>query len=121
MLPQKYRLKRNKEFEKAFKKGKTFKKNGLLIKVFKTGLPHSRVGVVAGKKFSNKAVKRNSIKRKIRAAVAEFIKETERPADVIVLAGAETDPQISFWEIKSVLEEVFLETGMVKSKPLKKQ
>lgn len=86
MLSQKNRLVKKKDFDAAFKQGKTLKEGFLLFKILKNNLPQSRFGFVVSKKVSSKAVERNAIKRRLRSVVAEGIATIEEPSDVVVVA-----------------------------------
>ncbi|MFA6171381.1 MAG: ribonuclease P protein component [Patescibacteria group bacterium] len=69
MLPQPYRLTKNKEFDQVFTKGKAYYTDCLGVKCAKNGLEISRFGILTGTKVSKKAVIRNKIKRRIRQAL----------------------------------------------------
>ena len=91
MLAQKNRLKKKKDFDRVFKKGKGFKENFLFMKAVKNGLEITRFGFVVSKAFSKKAVSRNKIKRRLREIIKSKESEVKKGFDVtlIVMKGLE--------------------------------
>lgn len=75
MLPKQNRLKKYKDFQKLFKKGKSLKEDFIAIKFNHNNLPLSRFAIIVSTKVSKKAVKRNRIKRQIREIVRLLLKE----------------------------------------------
>lgn len=65
MLPKENRIKKKKDFEAIFKKGKSFKNNFFILKVLNNNLTISRFAFVISQKVSKKAVERNKIRRRI--------------------------------------------------------
>jgi len=100
MLPKINRLTKKKDFELVFKKGIVFKNDFLLFKTIKNHLKESRFGFVVSKKISNKANIRNKVKRRLRQAVLNKLKEFKKsevgsslyegnsrdPVDVVIIA-----------------------------------
>ena len=62
---------RNKEFARAYARGKAFVHPKLVLYVMKNRLGHTRVGITATKKIGN-AVHRNRARRVIRAALYQM-------------------------------------------------
>ena len=73
MLAKKYRIKKIKEFNYMFRNGKRYNNNSLTLIVTKAYLPYSRFGISISSKIGN-AVTRNKVKRRIRAVIAEYLK-----------------------------------------------
>ena len=100
-----YRVKKEREFQAVFHTGDSFANRKFVVyRLKKPGQPHFRVGLSVGKKVGN-AVKRNEIKRKIRASLTEMKPRIEPAVDFIVIAR----PSIatcSSKEIYSNLEHV---------------
>ena len=69
MLPVKNRLTKDKDFNYIFKNGKPSYNKITGFKVVKNQLQLNRFGIIIGKKINNKAIKRNTIKRQIRAII----------------------------------------------------
>lgn len=115
MLGKRQCLKRKKDFDKVFKKGKAFKKDFLLARILPSAQEFHRVGIIVSKKVSNKATERNVIKRRIRVAVKELLNNIEAPLDIVIVVQASANKKISLQEIRNVLEELFLKAGIIKS------
>lgn len=86
MLPKVNRLTKKKDFDVVFKKGKSIKNDFLIFKILKNHLKESRFGFIVSKKISNKASLRNRIKRRLRAAVLNKLKNIKTPTDVVIIA-----------------------------------
>jgi len=85
VLPKKYRLKKEKDFELVFKRGKKANSDSLFLKFKKNNLFFSRFGFSVGKKISKKAVIRNKIKRKLSNIIYKKIKNIKSGFDVIII------------------------------------
>ena len=84
MLPQKNRLKTDKDFKKVFSEGKTSEGNLIKIKVLKNFKKYSRFGFIISNAFEPKAVSRNLIKRRLRAVVYFLLKNIKPGFDIII-------------------------------------
>jgi len=104
MLPKINRLKKRKDIEKVFEKGKRFKEDFLILKITKNALSQTRFGFIVSKKVSKKATLRNKIKRKLREIVSQ--KRIKKGIDILLITmpGLETK---DFWEIDETLNELF--------------
>ena len=102
MLPKTNRLTKKKDFDLAFKNGKSLRGDFLMLKVFKNNFKHSRIGFVVSKKVSKKASVRNKIKRRLRAAVLSQLENIKKPADIIILSL----PIINKKDFSQIKEEV---------------
>ena len=79
-------VKKEKEFQKVFTTGKSSANRNFIVYVLpKENQPHFRIGISVGKKVGN-AVKRNDVKRKIRASIFELREEIQPDLDFIVIA-----------------------------------
>ena len=105
MLPRENRLKKKKDFEKVFKKGKAKKGKFFLIKFIKNELKTIRIGFVVSKKISNKATKRNKLKRRMREATKMFLPSLPLGMDIVIVAlrGSEN---LDFDQIRNHLEDL---------------
>jgi ribonuclease P protein component len=66
-FPKALRLRKGKEFDRVFAEGKRLSDGCMLLVYAPNGLPHSRIGIQAGRKIGN-AVTRNRAKRLLREA-----------------------------------------------------
>lgn len=106
MLVEKNRLKKKKDFENVFKKGKSFKEDFLILKVFPNCLNLTRFGFIVSQKISKKATLRNKIKRKFSELVRLKMKNLKKGIDAVLMAlpGIETK---DFWEIEEIVNKLF--------------
>jgi ribonuclease P protein component len=85
-MKKEFRIKKNEEFQRVFRQGKSFANRQLVIYyVKKPGQPHFRVGLSVGKKIGN-AVTRNRIKRYLRTSFQELEDEIKHEYDYVVIA-----------------------------------
>lgn len=84
MLPSANRLKSDAEFGEVFKKGKSAEGRFIKIKFFLAKKGPSRFGFVVGAKFAKSAVRRNLIKRRLRAAARLLLQEIKSGFDIVV-------------------------------------
>ncbi|MDT0668692.1 MULTISPECIES: ribonuclease P protein component [Mammaliicoccus] len=85
MLVEKaYRIKKNNDFQRIYKKGKSVANRQFVIYTAENDLDHFRLGISVSKKMGN-AVTRNRIKRSIRECFKNH-KENIIPKDIIVIA-----------------------------------
>ncbi len=113
MLSKKHRIKKKKEFENVFKKGKSFAESFLIIKVISNEFSFSRFAFISPSKIFKKAVERNKIKRLIRRVVESnnvFIKEG---FDIILIARKEIIKK-EYKEIESGTLNLFKKADIIK-------
>ncbi len=87
MLYAQNRLRKEKDFERVFKKGEKAKGDSLFLRFAENNLSQSRFGIVVSKKVSLKATERNRIKRKIGEAIREILPSVKKGWDVVVLVA----------------------------------
>lgn len=111
MLPQKNRLKKAKEIERVFKKGKLCKEGFLFFRFIENSSHVSRFGFMVGQKVSKKAVERNKIKRRMRAVVKKELSNI-RPGFDVVLVALKGLEKKGFKEIESLIKDVVQRSGI---------
>ncbi len=84
MLPQRNRLRADRDFKKVFSEGKTSEGSLIKIRFFKNLKKYSRFGFIVSNSFESKAVSRNLIKRRVRAAVYFLLKNIKPGFDIII-------------------------------------
>ena len=87
------RLTQRKEFLAAAEHGRRFRSSAFLVQVRdaapEEGRENLRLGLTASRKTGN-AVKRNRIRRRLRAAAAQALHDqTHKPCDVVIVARSE--------------------------------
>lgn len=98
------RIKKNKEFQHIFKKGKSFANRQFIVYVLKNDQPEFRIGLSVSKKVGN-AVTRNRIKRYIRQTFLELKDDLKPNADYVIIARQQA-AEMDFHESKKSLEHV---------------
>ena len=107
MLPSENQLKKEKDIERVFKKGKSFKEGFLVLKIINNDLENSRFGFVVSTKISKKASLRNKIKRRLRELVRARLKKIKTGADGLFVAVPGIEEK-DFWEIEDTMNKIFL-------------
>lgn len=87
MLPVRNRLKKKKDFDQVFKKGRGFKEDFLTLKAVKNGLPATRFGLVVGLKVAKKASLRNKIKRRLKKTIKGRLPQMREGLDIVLIVG----------------------------------
>ena len=81
------RLKNRGDFLKIQSKGQKWVSHGLIVQIMPNDLGVIRVGFTVSKKVSNLAVKRNRIKRRLRAVAADILPLYAKPSCDYILVG----------------------------------
>lgn len=115
MLAKINRLRKNKDIQKVFEKGRAFKQDLLILKILPNDLDKSRFAFIVSKKFSKKAVDRNKIKRKLREAVYSNLKKNQNGTDIIVIANPGLEVK-NFKEIKEIISNLFKKAKIINNK-----
>ena len=112
MLPKTNRLKKKKDFERVFKKGRGFKEDFLYLKIIKNGLKTSRFAFVVSKDFSKKAVLRNKLKRSLSELTRLKLSEIKKGVDgvVVVLSGFQI---MDFWEMEKIIQKLYKKAKII--------
>ncbi|WML55445.1 ribonuclease P protein component [Neobacillus sp. PS3-12] len=110
-MKKELRVKKNKDFQEAFKKGRSFANRQFVVYVLqKEGQTSFRIGLSVSKKLGN-AVTRNQIKRYIRQAVFEVKESMQQDLDYVIIARKPL-VEMDFFELKKSLTHV-LKVGKV--------
>lgn len=113
-MKKELRIKKNKDFQEAFKKGRSFANRQFVVYVLeKEGEAPFRIGLSVSKKLGN-AVTRNQIKRYIRQAVFELKDSLKTGMDYVIIARKPA-AEMDFFEVKKSLTHV-LKVGKVLKK-----
>jgi ribonuclease P protein component len=113
-MKKEYRIKKNKEFQEAFQKGRSFANRQFVIyALHKEGQEHFRIGLSVSKKIGN-AVTRNRVKRYIKQSILEVKEQLHAGNDYIIIARKPT-AEMDFFTVKKSLIHV-LKVGKVLNK-----
>ena len=113
MLPQDSRLQNEKDIERVYRKGKSFKEDFLVLKAVKNSLAKSRFAFIVSQKVSKKAVARKKVKRRLRETIKKQIKAMAPGFDNLVIARSETSDK-NFPEIEKVLTKLLKKANLIK-------
>lgn len=81
-MNKRYRLRKNRDFQYTYKKGKSLGHPLIVLIYRRTNQPFTRVGFSINKKFG-KAVKRNRIKRQLREIINNKVQAVRQGYDLI--------------------------------------
>ncbi|MDQ1000014.1 ribonuclease P protein component [Neobacillus niacini] len=105
-MKKELRVKKNKEFQEAFQKGKSFANRQFVVySLKKEDQEDFRIGLSVSKKIGN-AVTRNQIKRYIRQAIFELSDQIVPGNDYVIIARKPA-ADMDFFEVKKSLTHVF--------------
>ena len=112
MLPKNNRIKKKKDFDKIFNKGRFFREDFLVLRFLSNNLKNSRFGFIVSQKVSKKAVLRNRIKRRLRELVKMKLRKMAKGMDFLIIAcpGLETK---DFWEMEEIINKLFKKAKIV--------
>ena len=114
-MNKRQRIKKNEEFQKVFKKGKSFANRQFVVYCLKKEDQIAfRIGLSVGKKVG-KAVTRNQIKRYIRQTFLELKDDVRQDMDYVIIARNPA-ATLDFHETKKSLEHVLKIAKVVKKK-----
>ncbi|MBO5494178.1 MAG: ribonuclease P protein component [Eubacterium sp.] len=104
-------LKENKDFRRAYYRGKSEAGSALVTYAVKSRLPYSRVGITSGKKIGN-AVKRNRARRLIRAAFSQYEDRLGGSFDIVFVARTHTT-EVKMQTVAAQMEAQLKKLGML--------
>lgn len=104
-------INKNKNFIRAYRKGKSFIGSTVITYVIKNKYGYTRIGITSSKKIGC-AVKRNRSRRVIRAAVRSLNLDMNQGYDIIFVARSRTAKAKSY-EVASLIEKQLKEAGVI--------
>lgn len=112
MFSKKYRLSKQKDFEKIFKAGQFINGQFIFLKNLKNKLEYSRFAFVVSSKISKKAVIRNKIKRRMRDIAQRCFQEIKPGYDIIITAKPGID-SVDYNKINQELIGLFKKASLI--------
>ncbi|MEG0260116.1 MAG: ribonuclease P protein component [Lysinibacillus sp.] len=104
-MKKRQRVKKNEDFQKIFKKGKSFANRQFVVYCLpKEGQTELRIGLSVSKKLGN-AVTRNQIKRYVRQSILELKEDIRKDMDYVIIARYPA-ATMNFHEVKGSLQHV---------------
>lgn len=105
MLPAHLRLRRSQDFERVRAEGKSWRDHNLKLNVAVNGLAHSRYGFVVSRRVGN-AVKRNHVKRQLRAVISGYLPQLKNGYDVVIITYPSV-VEMSYHDLEASLGKLF--------------
>lgn len=112
MLNKENRLKRDKDFDRIFKKGKSVFDPVCGVKFGKNSLKQSRIAVVVGLKVSKSAVKRNKVRRQYQEIVRLELENIKKGFDIILLTSKKA-LDLDYSEKEACILKVLKKAGLL--------
>lgn len=117
MLPKHHRLRRSRDFSQVYRQGRKAASAHLLVRMFSLtpaananseaySDPAPRIGIVVSLKVHKRAVVRNRLKRRVRAALRTLLPRL-RPAQWIVISLKPEAAECEYGEFLRELEQLF--------------
>ena len=114
-----YRLKHWRDFRSVYKKGISCHSPHLVLRALFTGtkdqqspINPSRIGISISTKVSKKAVKRNRIKRQIRAAFRQLLPKLSKGWDIVVVVKP-TAIECNYAKFLQELEQLLVQAEVI--------
>ncbi len=98
------RLKKRSDFLRVAQSGKKWVSKSLILQVIETEIDRPRFGLTVSKRVSKRAVKRNRVKRRLRAAVYDIFPFHARDKADYVLIGRPGTEDRSYDDLKNDLK-----------------
>ncbi|SES35212.1 ribonuclease P protein component [Salisediminibacterium halotolerans] len=115
-----YRLKKNQEFQRVFKHGKSVANRQFVVYFLeKPEQLHPRFGLSVSKKMGH-AVTRNLIKRRMKEALSQLAPNIKKETDVVIIARKPVST-MDFHEIKKSLTHVLNVARLFNKRPPKRK
>ncbi len=99
------------DFLKVQSKGKRWVSHGLILQIYKNDLDIIRVGYTVSKKVDKSAVKRNRIKRRLRAVAAQILSKNVEKGHDYILVGKKMTARRGYNELINDLIWCLKKTG----------
>ncbi|MCD6550111.1 ribonuclease P protein component [bacterium] len=112
MLPKENRLKKQKDFDRVFGKGESYKTNFFTIRFVENNLDKTRFGFVVSKKIHKKAVVRNKNKRRLREIIRKMLPDIKQGIDAVIIVKKDLS-QEDFQAIERQVKELLKNTKLL--------
>ena len=110
-MNRKFRITRSIDFKRVRRLGKSYAHPLIVLVALPNDCENSRVGFITGKAIGN-AVKRNRIKRQLRAILSDFLPFFLRSTDAVIIAR-EPILKAAYLELKSVIKQLLFKAELL--------
>jgi len=114
MLPSQNRLTKRKDIEAVFRHGNFFSFGDISLRVSENKSKETRIGIIAGLKFSKKAIERNRIKRQIREIIRAKSGQIKKGFDVVIMPKKPYKGRLDKKDLEKLIEEVLKKSNLIK-------
>ncbi|MCK5490255.1 MAG: ribonuclease P protein component [Candidatus Pacebacteria bacterium] len=112
MLKKQFRIRKQKDFENVFSKGRYISEKFLTLKIVSNKLAFSRFGFIISNKVSKKAVERNRAKRLLRESIRLFQDSIKSQIDFVFIPKKEIIGK-DFVEVNECVEKLLKRSGLL--------
>jgi ribonuclease P protein component len=114
MLRKIDRLKKEDDFRKILREGKSHKEDSLVLKYLPNRRQNTRIGISVSKKVSKKAVLRNKQKRRLASLARQKIHQIRKGLDIFLIALPGIEAK-TFSETKTLCDKIFLKAKILEN------
>jgi ribonuclease P protein component len=116
-LPKQHRLRSYQEFKQVYQKGSRHHGKWLILRVFSQQKPGesampTRIGISISQKVSKKAVVRNRIKRRIRAACRQLLPEISPGWEIVIVVKSQSQ-ECEYGDFLQELRQLLAQTEVI--------
>jgi len=83
------------------------------MKILENDLRETRVGIIAGLKFSKKAVARNQVKRMLSDLIQLELKNISKGLDIVIMARKKEEEKIKSINFRKNLKEILVNSQLL--------
>ncbi|MBI3963892.1 MAG: ribonuclease P protein component [Candidatus Kerfeldbacteria bacterium] len=113
MLPRSHRLLATRDFQRAYRRGRSAHSRTLRLRTLAHGRPVTRFGIVVSNRIAKRAVVRNRLKRRLRESVRPLLPRILPGFDVILSAQPGADAA-SLVQLRQDLQAVLVRARLIR-------
>jgi ribonuclease P protein component len=106
MLNNINRLRKTREIQRVFKKGRSIKSVNFSLRYAPSRLPNNRIAIVVGTKVEKRATRRNALKRRMREVIRQNLQTMSKGFDIVLTAHKLPNWPVKMVDVQSELTEL---------------